>query len=480
MRNLYAACTNSLVTRNLYRKVRNKVVGFVTLDLTRRTSLIFVLIFSTIALFDSMIVRFSSFTGGEPPVLVNIAIFVMFCTIFAAGSILLINSVRKLLSRFEYKLMPFDPRYFYYIICITLISISIVILMIILQLTLLNNYSLTLLRVQTYVTHLSALFFLSFLIFLFVRWLSQRRNYVVILYCVSLALLSVSLIISLIYLDSDFSSLPSSNVRPLPMILYVINFPGSPLTESLSTAFDLLSLSSFLLMWIATAILLNQYRHRMGGLKYFSVISIPLIYYIFPFQSYFGDALFPLLVSSPVIFSIVYILIFSATKQVGAIFFGLTFWFASGLVYDDRARRSLLVSSIGITILFGSISLTPLQYAVYPPYGLITEAFIPLGSYLLLVGIFTSAIHISRDAVVRKELYKSAMSQLDLLRNIGISEMEKEFEVKVKQLEEVYRISEIADRSYQAEQIETESVKKILQDVLNINQHRHPLLLVII
>jgi hypothetical protein len=58
--------------------------------------------------------------------------------------------------------------------------------------------------------------------------------------------------------------------------------------------FDILSLSSFLLMWIATAILLNQYRYRMGGLKYFSVICIPLIYYIFPFQGYFGDALFPL------------------------------------------------------------------------------------------------------------------------------------------------------------------------------------------
>jgi hypothetical protein len=75
-----------------------------------------------------------------------------------------------------------------------------------------------------------------------------------------------------------------------------------------------------------------------------------------------------------------------------------------------------------MVILFGSIALAPLQYSVYPPYGLITEAFIPIGAYLLLVGIFTSAIRISRDAAVRKELQRSAMKQLDLLRTIGTSE----------------------------------------------------------
>jgi hypothetical protein len=76
----------------------------------------------------------------------------------------------------------------------------------------------------------------------------------------------------------------------------------------------------------------------MGRVKYFSVICIPLIYYIFPFQGYFGDALFPLLIASPLVFSTIYVLIFSATKQVGAVFFGLSYWFASSLVYDDKVR----------------------------------------------------------------------------------------------------------------------------------------------
>jgi hypothetical protein len=79
-----------------------------------------------------------------------------------------------------------------------------------------------------------------------------------------------------------------------------------------------------------------------------------------------------------------------------------------------------------MTILFSSVEITPPQYKVFPPYGLITEAFNPLGAFLLLVGIFTSAINVSRNAELRKMFYKSAESQLSLLKTIGITQLENE------------------------------------------------------
>jgi hypothetical protein len=161
----------------------------------------------------------------------------------------------------------------------------------------------------------------------------------------------------------------------------------------------------------------------------------------------------------------VYILIFSATRQVGALLFSLAFWTASTLVHEDRVRKSLLICSIGIAILFGSVGRTPLQFHVYPPYGLVTEAFIPLGTYLLFVGIFTSATHISRDSQLRKEFYKSAASQLSLLKAIGVSQMEKELEEKTKSLKH-FRLSE-GEEGYLHEQLEEENAKQILHDVLN-------------
>jgi hypothetical protein len=119
-----------------------------------------------------------------------------------------------------------------------------------------------------------------------------------------------------------------------------------------------------------------------------------------------------------------------------------------------------------MAILFGSLEITPLQYRVFPPYGLITEAFIPLGSYLLFVGIFTSAKHIARDAQLRKEFHKSVASQLTLLKAIGVSQMEKELEEKTKSFEKRFRLSE-REEDYIEERLEEENAKQILHDVLN-------------
>ena len=133
-----------------------------TLNLTRRTTFIYIIVFSTILVLDSAIVKFSSYSGTSFPTSLNVAIFVGFFTIFVAASILLTNSVRKLVSRYEYKFVPlFDPRYFYYMISIVLISTFVIILVIIMELTLLSEYDLSLLRVQTYISHFSALVFRS-------------------------------------------------------------------------------------------------------------------------------------------------------------------------------------------------------------------------------------------------------------------------------------------------------------------------------
>jgi hypothetical protein len=445
--------------------VKERIISYTSLTLNRKTALAFIFVITTIIVFDTTIVSFSSYSGVEFPTWFNVMIFVIFSIIFVISGTILLNSVRKIVTKYSYKPTPRGLAYFQGVIISTIFLTGVIILIIIFQMLFLNNYSIVLLQVQTYLSHFSGLVFLSFLVFLFGSWLSSKRNYIVLLYAMSFSLVSIDLMVALIYLESYFTISPSSNtteVTPYPISAYVTNLPGSPFTESLSMTFDVLSLSSFLIMWIATSVFLSQYRYKLGKIKYFSLMSIPLIYYMFPFQNYFGDAFFSSLQSSPVFYSIIYILSFSATKQAGALLFSLSFWTAAALVYDNRVRQSLLISSIGMAILFSSLEITPLQYRVFPPYGLITEAFIPLGSYLLLVGIFTSAKHISRDAELRKEFYKSAASQLTLLKAIGVSQMEKELESQIKFVEKRAKSLERTDEP----DLKDEDVKEILHDVL--------------
>ena len=431
-----------------------------SIRLTKRVSLIFILIFTAVAVIDLTAVNFFTYSGEELPTSANITLFVIFSATFAISSTLLLNSVRKLISKLNG--LPLKLKCFQAVIFATQILMVAIILVIILQMIIMNKYSLVLLQVSTYLTHLSALLFLIFLVSTFVGWLKSRRNYLIMLYAISFSLISFNIFISMIYLEYQYTFTNSPFRKPYPISSYVTRQEITPWSESLATTFDVSSLSSFFIIWVATVILLSQYRYKLGRAKYFGLLFIPLIYYLFPFQGYFGNIFSPFVINSPVAFGIVYALTFSATKQVGALLFSLAFWTASSLVAKDGVSKSLLISAIGMAILFGSIDIATLQYRLYPPYGLVTEAFMPIGSYLLFIGIFTSATGVARDTNLRKEFYKSAKSQLGLLKTIGVTQMENEL---LKEYKPVFNRSKTMEK-YEDQRIEQEEVKKIIHDVL--------------
>jgi len=95
----------------------------------------------------------------------------------------------------------------------------------------------------------------------------------------------------------------------------------------------------------------------------------------------------------------------------------------------------------------------------------------PLGSYMLFIGIFTSATGVSRDAQLRKEFYKTAKSQLNLLKTIGITQMENEL---LKEYKPILNRSKILEK-YEEKPLEQQDVKEIIHDVLNELQSRENL-----
>ncbi|MGA7368748.1 MAG: hypothetical protein WBX01_06425 [Nitrososphaeraceae archaeon] len=439
-----------------------------TLGLTKNITLILILIFSGTVVFDSTIVRYVTYTGIELPIWLTTVIFVILSAIFVVSSTIMLASVGKIVWNYKVSARTRRMEYLHITVSAVLVLTSSIIITIILQMIFLSNYNLFLVRILTYVSHTSPLVYLLFLIFLIGSWPTSRKNLIIILYTFSFLLVSVNLVVSLIYLETHFSRPDTTHeIKPYPIIAFVANIHGGPFTSLLSMIFDGLSLLSYLFMWVATALLLSYYRYRMGKIMFIFLMSLPLVYYVLPFQNYFGNVLFTMLQGFPFAIILVYLLIFSASKQVGALLFCLSFWTASKFVRETRLQKSLLMSSIGMVILFGSIALTPLQYHVYPPYGLITEAFIPIGAYLLFVGIFSSTIYISQDSALRREFYRSAASQLDLLKTIGVSQMEKEFEKKVEDIQAHFRQSGISENVYMQEEMDEHAVKETLREVLN-------------
>jgi hypothetical protein len=72
-----------------------------------------------------------------------------------------------------------------------------------------------------------------------------------------------------------------------------------------------------------------------------------------------------------------------------------------------------MISAYAMMICFASNQLTSLSATPYPPFGTISVAFFGLGSFLMLVVVYASAIAISQDITLIK-LVKSKARQLGL------------------------------------------------------------------
>jgi hypothetical protein len=191
---------------------------------SRKSSFIFIVVFTAVAVIDSSIVDFSSYSGVEPFGSGNTVIFIIFSIIFVVFSATLLNSVRR--SIYTSGPRPLNLTYSHWFISGTVILTVLIILIIIFQMLFLNGYNVVLLSIQTYLSHLSALIFVSLSVYLFARWFTSKRSLTVILYTISLSLLSLNLAVSLTYLESYLSGAPSPIVQPYPIVSYVTNPSG--------------------------------------------------------------------------------------------------------------------------------------------------------------------------------------------------------------------------------------------------------------
>ena len=162
------------------------------------------------------------------------------------------------------------------------------------------------------------------------------------------------------------------------------------------------------------------------------MLSIPLIYFLSQFLSLFLNIFILLFRPNPIFFGIFFTLIFSMSKPVGGILFGLAFLtIARSIRHDNIVRDYMIISAYGIILLFVSNEAIVLVDAPYPPFGLSTISFMGLSSYLILLGIYSSAISVSQDAKLRKSIKRFAIKELKLLDSIGTSHMEQEIQRKV-------------------------------------------------
>jgi hypothetical protein len=267
---------------------------------------------------------------------------------------------------------------------------------------------------------------------LFFRWFRLYHNFAVLLYFIAISLIIFNLIVTAVYTSIKINDRPPETRQ----------FVGGSIDISigkyptLQTLHKISAILAFVSMWLATTVLLINYKDKsFKTIAYWLFLSIPLIYFVINYFStfIFRTMLFPYL-NDPITSALILTAFLTLSKPIGGLTFGILFWKMSQLVsYEKSIRLYMIISGVGVFLIFSADQAATLTLVPYPPFGLATISILSIGAYMMLVGIYNSATLVSKNIGLRKSIHKLT-SELRLLESIGEAERDKEIQKTAKKI----------------------------------------------
>jgi hypothetical protein len=430
--------------------------------LNNRNFLIVMLTVISILLVDAIITRISVFMSQELMSMWRNVVFAMMVGIFILGQYFIIQYVKSRESLFLKKSASIEM--FHSAIAIAQYALAIILLIAIFQIIIASHYNISLLMLAIGISYILAIVNLSLLSQRFFSWYRSNRNLVVFLYGFSAASLSLNAGLTLAFSGELLQDKPEL-VLPRVGTLLPLFEPGS-MKDTLNTSVIISSIISFLITWIATSSLLHHYSRRLGKLKYWIVIAIPLVYFLSQFLNPILGLFDPIIELSPVINSILLILIFALSKPAGGILFGVAFWSIARNVQSSVVRDYMKIAAYGLALLFiSNQAISTVNAPSFPPFGLVTVSFMGLASYLMLIGIYYSAVSVSQDVKLRTKIRRFAVDELRLLHNIGSAELSVKLESQMKDIMTKNQATMLEETGVQPS-LNEEDAKQYLNEIL--------------
>jgi hypothetical protein len=177
----------------------------------------------------------------------------------------------------------------------------------------------------------------------------------------------------------------------------------------------------------------------------------------------------------PFFYGILLTVIFVISKVAGGLLFAIAFWTMARTIRKGNPLRDyLIVSAIGFILIFVSNQAVILVSAPYPPFSIASTSCMGLAAYMFFIGIFYSAVSISRDTELRKSVRQSAISEFKLVGNIGYAQMETQMQKVVNKIIKEQR-DEISTKSEVPSLMEQEDVSSYMKEVMDeIRKTKYP------
>jgi hypothetical protein len=440
-----------------------------------------ILIFSLIV--DNLLYAFL-FGGAQAKILTSsfgISLFIIVVAVsYASALYLLSRFVSPIHRQIKTRSSRFNSIYKTLLIS-QYVSAGIIAFMI-LQLILTSHYYAGLLIATIAISFTLAVIILGLLSYRFLSWYKlSNKNIAVLLYGITFAVTAIGIGVIVAVNGSVILLENPSQIGGLQSVLKVYSSSSSSETTQSPKALILYQITytpsrlGFVLYWIATALLLREYSRKLGRLKFWTLISLPLV-------SFLAASIF---VSPDYKHSLLYdaLLVLSALTA-GGVLFGITFLITARSMrritttitsspntatHHSTLAYYLTISAFGTVLI--TISLTsPVIYAPFPPIATAAWSFLGLSSYLYSVGFYFSAISIAQDAKLRQSIRDIAAKESKLLDSIGTAHMEQEIQKKVLKLakEQEKTLEEqtgVELHEWQQQQAEQENIQDYMAEV---------------
>ena len=237
-----------------------------------------------------------------------------------------------------------------------------------------SQYNVDLLETVVGINLITSSVLLAILSSRFVRTYRNSPSKVVMAYTVAIAMLSLSGIITFIYVDNFLQGKPdyiTSDFNPFTSY-------SPTASPDLVFAYQSIGIISFVSLWIATIFLTYHYASKSRGIKYWTIVSIPLVYfaslYIIPYLQNL-DLLGAFGVGDNPMYAYTYNFFLNTVRTTGGIMFGVAFFVLSRTILHTQLKRSIIMTGIGLIILLGANASSLIIVTTYPPWGVISATF---------------------------------------------------------------------------------------------------------
>ena len=374
---------------------------------------------------DTMIGTVSDFLVPQTTSVWGISLFIMISVVFAFSQYLLLRFVWLKTKDLRSKSFLFNGMQ--KIVIASQCTLLAILIVIIYQVLFMSQYYMGLLVMVTLICNLLTIVLLGILANKFFMWYRyyKRDSLVILSYALAFIIISMNVTLSLVLEMYIFSS-KQGIVNPNSEVAFLDFDHADWLILLIDYIYNYTDLIPFVLIWGATALLLLHYRKKLGVVKFWIMISLPLIYYLGTFIDITG--LYDPQSDPDSFFFYLYL---SLNSTAGGLMFGIAFITIAKRIDNQRIKGYMTLAAFGFILFFISNQIS-LAASSYPPFGITTLMYLGLSSYLLLIGLYSTAVSLSEHAQLRKSIRNSIDQQhYRLLDNIGMSELQKEIDKRI-------------------------------------------------